>query len=166
MNPSGLSKRYEVRRLNEADIEAVLRVLSGNPLFFEYHPPLPTRDSILEDMRALPPGMSVEDKLYIGFLDGKRLAAVMDLILGYPEKSTAFIGFFMVDASLQGEGVGSAIIGGCAESLSACGYEKLRLAIDGGNPQSAAFWTKNGFEKTGEIFSPNGRTVFPMERFI
>lgn len=38
----------------------------------------------------------------------------MDLILGYPEKNTAFIGLFMTDVRYQHRGVGSQIISGLA----------------------------------------------------
>lgn len=48
----------------------------------------------------------------------------MDLILGYPEKNTAFIGLFMTDVRYQHRGVGSQIISGLAAYLSACGCEK------------------------------------------
>ena len=74
----------------------------------------------------------------------------MDLILGYPEKNTAFIGLFMTDVRYQHRGVGSQIISGLAAYLSACGCEKIRLVVDKGNPQSHAFWTKNRFQTIGE----------------
>ena len=32
----------------------------------------------------------------------------------------------------------------------AAGFQSAALAIDEGNPQSEAFWTKNGFKKEGE----------------
>lgn len=46
-----------------------------------------TKESILDDMEALPPGKSREDKYYVGFFGGGSLAAIVDLILGYPEKT-------------------------------------------------------------------------------
>jgi acetyltransferase, GNAT family len=43
---------------------------------------------------------------------------------------------------------------------------KVRLAVDRGNPQSKAFWEKNGFALTGEEF-PNGDSAYlPMERAL
>ena len=33
-----------------------------------------------------------------------------------------------------------------AASLKAVGYREIQLGVDKGNPQSLAFWTKNGFE--------------------
>ena len=43
------------------------------------------------------------------------------------------------------------------------GFRKARLAIDLGNPQSRAFWTKNGFALTGES---RPRTVRPGDEVI
>ena len=80
------------------------------------------------------------------FLRGEKLVAVLDWISGYPAKETAWIGLFMVSAEKQGKGVGSGIIRDMAASLKAVGYREIQLGVDKGNPQSFAFWTKNGFE--------------------
>ena len=140
---------FSVRRLYPEDAGAIFDLCAGNPLFYRYHPPFVTRDSILEDMRALPPGKTYEDKYFLGFFQEGRLAAVMDLILAYPDDVTAFIGFFMVDAALQGRGTGSSIIAGCTSLLSAAGFHRLRLAVDRDNPQSGAFWRKCGLTPSG-----------------
>ena len=74
----------------------------------------------------------------------------MDLILDYPEEKTAYISFFMVDAAMQGTGLGSRLAGEAAAYLRAQGYTKLRLGVDRGNPQSLSFWRKNGFAQVSE----------------
>ncbi|MBD5537388.1 MAG: GNAT family N-acetyltransferase [Lachnospiraceae bacterium] len=158
------STRFEVKRLNEADADKILRLCKGNPLFYEYHPPFATRESILEDMSALPPHKTYRDKYYVGFYEGDLLVAVLDLILNYPQEGTAYIGFFMVDASCQRQGLGSGIVQGIAGSLKKIGFVKIRLAIDEGNPQSEAFWTKNGFVKTGERHPNDFSAYLPMEK--
>lgn len=140
-----LSDKYHVRKLDEKDLEQIYELSCGNVLFYEYHPPFVTRESIIEDMQALPPGKCCEDKFYIGFYDDGHLVAVMDLIRNFPEKGIAFIGLFMVDSKYQGKGIGSAIIQECISSLTGWGYQAVRLGVDIGNPQSMAFWSKNGF---------------------
>lgn len=144
-----LASKYDIRRLNEADIESVLKLMQKNPLFFQYCPPMATRQSISEDMNALPPGMSYEDKYYIGYYKDGILIAVMDLILNFPNKETAFIGFFMMDKDFQGKGNGTEIFCECCAALKEEGYRYIRLGFAKGNPQSEAFWTKNGLERTG-----------------
>ena len=140
--------------------------MQGNPLFYRYHPPQPTPESIRIDMTALPPGKAMEDKWFVGFYDGDCLIAVMDLILNYPAAGTALIGLFMTAHDRQGCGLGSRILRDCMARLSAAGYHRLRLAVDEGNPQSLAFWTKNGFVLTGEVHPNDFSAYLPMERSI
>ena len=106
----------------------------------------------------------MEDKWFVGFYDGDCLIAVMDLILNYPAADTAFIGLFMTAHDRQGCGLGSRILRDCMARLSAAGYHRLRLAVDEGNPQSLAFWTKNGFVLTGEVHPNDFSAYLPMER--
>lgn len=98
---SEISKNYQVRRLGRDDVDAIYELCRENRIFYRYHEPFVTKESILDDMEALPPGKSREDKYYVGFFDGWSLVAIMDLILGYPEKNTAFIGLFMTDVRYQ-----------------------------------------------------------------
>ena len=71
-----------VRKLQpvNADIEKIYAMASQNTLFYQYHPPFVTWQSILDDMSALPPGKTMADKFYIGFFDGAALAAVVDMM--------------------------------------------------------------------------------------
>lgn len=105
-----LSNKYQVRMLREEDIEDIYELSIGNPLYFHYCPPTVTKQTILVDMNALPPGMTIEDKFYMGFYENEVLVAVMDLITNYPNEQTAFIGLFMVNNRCQNKGVGSKII--------------------------------------------------------
>lgn len=144
-DPRTLFARYAVRRLTAADVETVYALCRENRLFYDYHPPFVTRERILSDMTALPPGAEAHSKYFLGFFAGEQLTAILDLILGWPEEGTAWIGLFMTDVSVQGRGIGSAIIGELAERLGGMGIRTLRLGVDRGNPQSAAFWRRNGF---------------------
>jgi len=159
-----LSNQYIVRDLLPADAEMVYDALKNNTIFYEYHPPMVTVESIIEDMEALPPNKGYEDKHYIGFFQNATLVAVMDLIENYPHPGTALIGFFAMNTKFQRNGIGTAIISGCVDYLTQLGFEKVRLGIDKGNPQSKAFWTKNGFELTGEEFPNEFSSNFMMER--
>lgn len=161
---SAISPEYASRMLTAADVEAIYRLSLGNPMFYEYCPPRVTRESILCDMSALPPRTSYEQKYYFGFFDGEGLAAVMDLILGYPNESTAFIGLFMMDKARQGRGEGSKIIRACLEFIWGLGLSSVRLAYAKGNSQSEAFWRKNGFEPAGIESDEGGYTAVVMER--
>lgn len=165
MNIVKLCDRYLVRPIEQADIPGVYALCKGNPLYFQHCPPFVTPDSIERDLAALPPGMGPESKHYVGFYtQAQELVAVMDLILGYPEPQTAFIGFFMLAQQVQGQGVGSHIVTEVCRCLKEEGFSHIRLGYAKGNPQSQAFWIKNGFAKTGvEKELPDYTAVF-MQR--
>lgn len=150
MNVKSLSDTFEVRRLEPADIGLIYALCAGNELFYRYHPPFVTRERILQNMAALPPGKGKTDKFYLGFFEAERLTAIIDLILDYPDSHVAFIGFFMTDTAYQNKGVGSGIIRGLAAYLRSSGFAKIRLGVDKGNPQSFSFWKKCGFTVTDE----------------
>ena len=164
---SELSSRYTIRRLTEADIPAILNVMEGNPLFYQYcgAGAAPSAALIRQDMTALPPGKAMADKYYLGFFLGAHLAAVMDLIDGYPSPDIAFIGFFMTASPLQGHGEGSRIISELSAALHRSGFSAIRLGIDKGNPQSTHFWKKNGFAVLREV-PQNGGTILLAEKLL
>lgn len=146
---NGLSGKYEVRRLSEADITEVLALCEKNTLYYQYCPPFVSEQSIYDDMNALPPGKTVTDKYYVGYYDGERLIAVMDLIMAFPDKTTAFIGFFMTDVDVQSKGLGTSLISELCDTMARIGMKEVRLGWVKGNPQAEHFWKKNGFRETG-----------------
>ena len=95
------SQKYAVRPLTAGDVDKILALCAENEQFYRYHPPLATRESVLEDMTALPPGKCAADKHYLGFFDRETLVAVLDLIERYPQDDTAYIGFFMTKKERQ-----------------------------------------------------------------
>ena len=90
---------------------------------------------------------------HVGFSDDSGLIAVADVIAAYPNEQTAFIGFFMTAARVQNKGVGSAIVNELCEFFKDAGFNAVRLGYVKDNPQSRAFWLKNGFVPTGEVFA-------------
>ena len=150
MNIKLLSNTFDVRRLDIEDTELIYNLSCRNKIFYQFHPPFVTRESIQEDIRALPPGKDYSDKYYVGFFKKETLIAIMDLILEYPTNDTAFIGLFMMDFEYQNKNLGSKIISESAKYLKILGFHKIRLGVDKENPQSNAFWKKNGFIVVGE----------------
>ena len=100
MNIERLSSKFAVRYLTSDDVDIIYNLFAKNKLFYKYHPPFVSRESILEDMNALPPGKEARDTFYIGFFEKENLAAVMDLTLDYPKEKVAFLGLFMMDRNI------------------------------------------------------------------
>ena len=160
---SKISSVYDIRRLDDSDAYSILSLCQTNTQFYEYCEAEPTLEQVLNDLLITPPGIGLSDKYYIGFYQKETLIAVMDLIDGYPEPEIAFIGFFMINKVLQGQGTGTAIIREAAAYLKSTGKTTIRLAIDKGNPQSTHFWKKNGFVVIKEV-DRNGWTALVAEK--
>lgn len=157
---------FSAARLTRADLPDIYRLCLGNPQYYRYCPPAPTPDSIRADLAALPPGVDACCKYFIGFRREGTLIAVADLILGYPDAATAYIGLFMVDAAVQGQGIGSRIFSGLADALRQEGFARVRLACMQGNRQSEGFWRHNGFLPTGEVRETVHGTALLMQRTL
>lgn len=165
LNITSLSARYQITMLSEKDLPALLELCKGNPLFYEHCPPSPTSESLLSDLRALPKGKTMEDKYYLGFWMEGKLAAVLDLILRYPDEKTAFFGFFMLRSDLQGNGEGTVLVTEILDALSR-EFSHIRLCYAKGNPQSRHFWLKNGFVPTGRVISAGEYEIVLMQKSI
>lgn len=159
---STLSSRFQVRKLTEEDLEQVLALYQTNPLYFEYFPPRPSLESLVNDLLDCPPEKNLSDKYFLGFWEKDRLVAVLDLIDAYPTDEVAYVGLFIVDKSYQGRGLGSAIIKEVIANLPSH-LITIRLGYVSRNPQSKAFWLKNSFESTRETKNLGGIEVSLME---
>lgn len=90
---SKLSTVYSIRRMGENDLSIILNLENGNPLYFNYCPPKPSKQSVLNDLHALPVGKNMDDKFYIGFFKENRLVAIMDFIVSFPIKKLSILAF-------------------------------------------------------------------------
>ena len=162
-----LLRSLELQYIGPGHFEAAAALCRGNPLYYEhYGAPPPGPAEILQDLEALPPGKGYEDKYYLGGFDGGQLRLLLDLIDGHPDEGTAWIGFFMLDARLQGLGLGSRLVSELLGALGAYGFRRAALGVVAGNPQAEAFWRKNGFEFYGEPRSGRQPVIRTMQRML
>lgn len=92
--------------------------------------------------------MGPSQKLNPGLWDGPKLVVFADVIIGWPDPSTARIGFLMTAAARYGEGLGRtmrhAVAGLVSENPP---RHTLRIsAVD----LAERFWVTLGYEPTGE----------------
>ena len=127
----------------------------------------PTLRNLTEVITDLPKGTGPENKHFVGFYDEEdRLIAILDLITGYPESDDAFIGWFMVDAGMQRQGIGSQIFADIRAAMKAQGYDHLELGCVKENTEAAAFWQSQGFAFSGREVEQNENIILVMERDI
>lgn len=159
-----ISSCYTVKPFTKEDIGDIYSLCTGNPVYYQYMKMEPSPESIREVLTQLPPGKSMKDKLFAGLYKEGELAAILDLIAGYPDEKTAYIGWFMLKKQLQGKGKGSAVI----EELLAClqeeGFREVQLGYIKSNRESEAFWQKNKFLPTGKETDTGAYTVVSMKR--
>lgn len=143
--------QYPARRLVAQDLPQVYKLCQGNTTFYEYNKESVTLAAVEADFTALPPGIALEDKYYLGFYQQGSLVALLDVIAHYPRAETAHIGLFMVEQACQGQGLGREIIGGLLRQLRCAGFARARLGCIVGNKEGEAFWQRMGFVPTGEL---------------
>ncbi len=159
-----LEGEFSVRELTAADVPEMLRLAQGNPLYYTYMHMTPTAENIEETLTALPPRRTMADKHFFGWFAGERLVAMMDLIWHHPKEDMAFIGWFMVDASMQGRGLGRQLISEVQAMLAVEGVSEVRLGRVAGNPQSEHFWRLCGFEENGLGYDTDDYSVTVMAK--
>ncbi len=167
-DPAVLSSEFTARSITESDIRDVFRLSRSNRRYYRYTGTKPSLRGLTAMISEVPDGAQAENKHFIGFYDtDEQLVAVLDLITGWPEANDAFIGWFMVEAERQGQGIGSQLFADIRAALSALGYDKIALETLKENSESLDFWTKQGFSPIIERESSQyGRVSLLMERDI
>ena len=154
------------RRLTDEDLPALLALCETNPTYYELYGERPTLENLAQALRELPPGCRADQKEFLGFSTQGKLVAIMDIVCGYPDERAAYVGLLMIDGAQHGCGIGTRIMRDELRRLQAKGFSRVRLAYIQGNEPARSFWTKLGFEPTGEIVSTPHYVAVPMERAI
>lgn len=163
INVGEFSSEYDVRLLTEADVSDVYWLCRNNRKYYLDLKQRPSMKELTDVITDLPEGAGPDNKYFAGFYRGEDLIAFMDLITGYPEPDDAFIGWFMVDAQMQNQGIGSQIIADVRASMKAQGYDHLSLKCQKENTNAFSFWSSLGFAPTGESTDEQGRALYNME---
>ncbi len=162
----GVACGFTLRELTVEDVPEMLRLAQTNPTFYQYMHTQPTAENLAADLTALPPRRTLADKHFLGWFDGDRLVAMMDLIARHPRDDMAFIGWFVLDAAHQRQGLGTKLASAVLAMLKNQGVAEVRLGRVQGNPQSEGFWHAMGFTENGLSYETDGYTVIVMARRI
>ncbi|TCN39308.1 acetyltransferase (GNAT) family protein [Kribbella orskensis] len=140
-----------LREITPEEVAELQELIESDPGYTERitgYPPGPADAQSLLMMR--PEGLPEDAKVVLGAWEGDQLVAVIDLLNGYPDDRTAYIGLLEVHKNHQGRGVGAAAYRLLEEYLGS-DWWRLRLAVvDTNAEQAAGFWSRQGFEPTGE----------------
>lgn len=155
---------YKARSLTEDDIESVIHLFRSNRKYYRQLGQKTPGRALTNILNTLPDGSVPEDKHPVGFYDqDNHLIGILDLVIGYPEKSSAYIGWFLLDASLRGAGIGSQLFADIRASLKGQGYCHLSVGVPERSEDGQAFWQKQGFVFNGQTMEEDGRKVLVME---
>ncbi len=138
--------QYCIEIISEKNIDDVFALLRSNVYFYsktqEHNV---TRQECIADITALPPGIEITSKTYIAVYQEEKCIAVIDFIEGYPNDKTGYLGLFILDASVQGHGIGKNILNYIMEVSKEIGFEKIELACHKSNEKGFLFWSKMRF---------------------
>lgn len=67
MKISRFSTQYQVQKLTEVDLEQVLALYQTNPLYFEHFPPLPSLESLANDLVIVHLGSPCQTSIFLAF---------------------------------------------------------------------------------------------------
>ncbi len=156
-----LSSAFEVRALGSEDLPEVFALARSNRVYYRYLGERPTKANLTALIARLPEGAEPQAKHFVGFYDEDGyLVAVTDLVCGWPSEAEAFVGWFMVAADMQRQGIGSQLVADLRAALEAQGFKRVSLQLPERDREGIAFWQAQGYAPTGErTEGPRGALV-------
>ncbi|MBR3234564.1 MAG: GNAT family N-acetyltransferase [Atopobiaceae bacterium] len=165
LNIEALSTELAAHELEGSNLTDVLMLMRSNRQYYRRLNERPNKAQLTNMISDKPEGATSTH--LVGFyddLDG--LVAVMDLVCGTPNKTSALIRWFMVAADKQRKGVGSALFADVRAALGAQGYRHLELQIPEAAEEAQAFWNAQGFSPTGKRDDTGRYPVITLARDI
>lgn len=158
-----LTQNYRVESMTN-HLGALAGIYQENAQYFQAMGKEVPTENLWEDLVAVPEGKSVVDKCFLGFWEGEKLVAVLEMLADYPGENVIYIGLFMLAADRQGKGEGGRIMEEVFTWLKSDGYGWVSLDYTYGNQQSEAFWKKLGFRGNGDVRAIGNYAAIGMER--
>jgi ribosomal protein S18 acetylase RimI-like enzyme len=149
--PNVTAAGLTVAALSRADLAALANLCLRCSDFFSLVEGKPGGCEVAEEVLSdLAPGMGPESKRVFGVWRGGALVGALDLVDGYPEPGTWYVGLFILDPAERGGGLGRTIWAATEGWIRARGATHARLIVQTQNPRARAFWERQGFEVIGE----------------
>ena len=162
-----LSSDYNVKRIDETDISAVINLIRGNRKYYRQLGIKHAMRNLTDIVSGLPEDCPKDNVNLVGFYDkDNKLIAILDFIVGYPNKNEAFVDWFVVDAEKQGLGIGSQIFADIRATMKAQNIDSLQLKVQKDNTKAIDFWKNQGFTMSDKEKQIDNRTICFMEKKI
>lgn len=141
-----------LERLSPGDAARLQRVLERAPAYAERsRGRVPEPGDAEAELADLPPEMSSDAKYTFALVDDGEDVGCLDLLRGYPDATTVYVGLLLVDEARHGRGLGRSAFECLLTQCTAWPeVATLRLAVLETNPGAMGFWRAMGFEATGE----------------
>ena len=151
------------KQLKATNLSQALPIYRANSEYFSLTNTVPTLATIADDYHALPPGTTRQQKAFGIVTGGNQPVAVLDLVRGYPDAQTTYVGLLLV--ANRGVGIGHQIVATLAQQLHQQGFKYLALAVLANNPRAQHFWTTLGFMALDERMTQVGDQAVMVVRY-
>ncbi|SJZ45612.1 GNAT family N-acetyltransferase [Anaerorhabdus furcosa] len=135
----------EIRKLTKENVEDIYNCLLSNDEYNKMSNDEVSR-KVAEDMLSCrPPGIMEENKTLYGAFEEDKCIGISDVIFGYPDKETSFIGLLMIDGEHHKQGYGKRFYELIEKVIDSNAYKKIALGVLMNNMKGYTFWQKQGY---------------------
>ncbi len=158
---------YELQRVDLTSVALVQSILEAAPQYLLNVDGVTSNPNDGHDtLTALPPGCSLDQKHVLVLRLNGAAVGVADVIQGYPDPTTAFIGLMLLREDRQKGGSGRMFYQKIEEKIRReLDCNRIRLSVVDSNPV-IPFWEKMGFTLTGESSPHQGKTIVSTKRIM
>ena len=107
----------------------------------------PASDEAARELADLPEGFPIERKFFYLIRDGSDAVGCLDMLNGYPDPATAFLGLLLIADSLHGRGFGAEALRFAEQTARAWGCTRIRIGVIEANEKGLGFWKHCGFSE-------------------
>lgn len=149
-----MKNKFTLEEINEDLFDRVLKIYDTNQEYFMISMnDKPSMESVTEDMNAIPPKSSSENKNYNLIKLNDMDIGVIDYIDNYPDEDAIYIGLFMIHGNFHRNGYGREFLEEFIPQIKGQGFKRIRLGVLDRNETALKFWTNLGFEIVKEVIS-------------
>lgn len=148
------SDQVKIRELEgePAEMAELQRVIAEAPVYAHLITGVPPGPADAQSTYTmLPEGKSYEDKFVFGIYAGDEMVGCIDLIRGYPDPKTAWLGLLLISEKHQRRGFGSRahqLVENLIHGWETC--DRIRVAVVMTNEDVIPFFERLGYRSTGE----------------